>query len=333
MVKLSLAFLPENFWETIEIVKLAEKWGFEAAWFVDGHILWMDLYSFLTACALNTSRIKIGPQVTNPITRHPTVTASNIATLNVLSNGRAILGIGKGDNAVRTIGHRPAKLGRLEESVKLIRALSSGEEVEYHGQRLQLRWAKGRIPIHVSATGPQVLELAGRISDGVVLYVGAIPSLIEWALTHVHRGAREAGRNTEEIETICYTTCYVSEDIEKAREAVRWCPAAASNHIRDVIARVGVENLPQELVRDAEQMWSKYDYTHHLYSDAPHTAYLTDDFIDRFTIIGSIDDCIGKMKKLETTGVDHITLALFGMPEKRYIIETLGKKMDEITGE
>src|SRR6266566_7086280 len=169
--------------------------------------------------AAATSRIRMGPCVTNPATRDITVTASALATLNEISGGRMDCGIGRGDSARRVIGKRPVTLERLEEAIKLIRDLTSGREVEYEGTKIQMKWAKGKwdLPIWVAAYGPKALRLAGRIGDGVIIQL-ADPYLIEWFLKYVREGAAEAGRSFEEIQVMAAAPAYITDDRAHARD-------------------------------------------------------------------------------------------------------------------
>src|SRR5947207_3573064 len=151
-----------------DLTKLAEAQGFEYAWLFDSHVLWQEVYPIFTLMAAATERIKIGPCVTNPATRDPTVTASALATLQEISGGRMVMGIGRGDSARRVIGQRPITLERLETTCRQIRDLAAGREIDYYGTPTQLKWASGELPIWVAAYGPKALRLAGRVADGVI---------------------------------------------------------------------------------------------------------------------------------------------------------------------
>src|SRR6266704_1430015 len=127
----------------VELTRAAEEAGFDYAWLWDSHVLWQDVYPVFALMAAATSRIRMGPCVTNPATRDPTVTASALATLNDISGGRMDMGIGRGDSARRVIGQPPVTIERLEESCRLLRDLAAGREVDYEGTPTRLKWAKG----------------------------------------------------------------------------------------------------------------------------------------------------------------------------------------------
>src|ERR1044071_1134104 len=221
---------------TVALTRQAENAGFTYGWSFDSHVLWQEPYPLLTLMAINTRTMRLGPLVTNPIVRDPTVTASLLATLNIISSGRMNLGIGRGDSSRRVMGKKPSTVERLEEAVSVIRALTRGDSVFYQGADLKMLWASGGVPIWIAGYGPKVLRLAGRIADGVVLQF-ADPHLIRWCLGFVREGAEEAGRKFSKIEVMSAAPVWVSEDVAMARYRVRWFPALVSNHVVDLVAR------------------------------------------------------------------------------------------------
>src|SRR5207249_6907953 len=171
-----------------------EEAGFEYGWIFDSHVLWKEPYPLLTLMATATRSMRLGPCVTNPAVRDLTVTASLFATLNLISGGRMQLGIGRGDSSRRVLGTKPVTSDRLEESVNAFRKLTAGEQFEYEGRPVQLSWATDSPPVWIAGYGPKVLQLAGRIADGVILQF-ADPDLIAWCLDFVKQGAEAAGRD------------------------------------------------------------------------------------------------------------------------------------------
>src|SRR5262249_54882194 len=155
--------------------------------------LWLEPYPLLTMMALNTTRMRLGTCVTNPAVRDPTVTASALATLNLISGGRMDLGIGRGDSSRRVLGKRPTTLADLDATVRDIRRLAAGDTVDYDGEPIQLSWARGTLPVWIAGYGPKALQLTGRIADGVILQL-ADPAIIKWSLGFLREGALAAGR-------------------------------------------------------------------------------------------------------------------------------------------
>jgi alkanesulfonate monooxygenase SsuD/methylene tetrahydromethanopterin reductase-like flavin-dependent oxidoreductase (luciferase family) len=304
-VKLGVHFLPEDMPVFLQSVRAAEEAGYARAWLVDGQMLWQELYVYMTRALMATDRIAVGSGVTNPLTRHPSVTASAHATLAQLHPGRVLLGIGRGDNAVRTLGLEPVRTAELARTVPRLRAWMSGVEAE--GARI--RWAKERVPIMLGATGPRNLRLAGALADIAMIYVGVNPVSVRWAIDHVRAGAEEAGRDPTEVEIAALCAMHVSDDQEKAWEECRWAPAACANHIASVLRSNTRHGMPDEMTRLVAAR-DEYDYyAGHLDSAAEHTSYLTGELVDDFAIAGSAERCLEKLRQLERLGVDEVSTA------------------------
>src|SRR5437773_11832100 len=192
---------PESTLErTVALTRQAEAAGFTYGWLFDSHVLWRDPYPLLTLMAQATERMRLGTCVTNPGTREPSVTASVLATLDELSNGRMDLGIGRGDSARRVLGKPPTTMATLEEAIRVIRDLVEGRVVTYEGTELQLTWTgRWKLPVWVAGYGPMALSMTGRIADGVILQL-ADPDLIRWFVGQVREAAVAAGRDAESIE-------------------------------------------------------------------------------------------------------------------------------------
>src|SRR5512132_4470968 len=194
---------PDHSLERIaSLTRLAESAGFTYGWLFDSHVLWKEPYVLLTLMAQNTKRMRLGTCVTNPATREPSVTASTLAVLQMLSKGRMDLGIGRGDSARRVLGKAPTTLASLEEATQVIRDLCEGREVTYEGAKLRLDWAeKYRLPVWIAGYGPKALELTGRVADGAIIQL-ADPSLVGWCVGLLREGAKKAGRDPNEIRVM-----------------------------------------------------------------------------------------------------------------------------------
>jgi probable F420-dependent oxidoreductase len=295
----------------VELMRLAEEHGFEYGWTYDSHILWHEASPLLTLLAVNTERLKFGHCVTNPGTREPTVTASGYATLHAISDGRAVMGIGRGDSARRVIGYKPVKMAEFEASCRMIKDLMNGRPVEWNGKELQLEWAQDRprIPMYIAAYGPRALGVAGRIGDGVIIQL-ADPIIIQWIMEQARAAAAEVGRDPDEIECLVCAPSMVTDDIAEAREAVRWFPAMVSNHVMDLIERYGEDSeIPKDLTEYVKAR-KFYDYKDHSREGAAHGEFVTDEICDRFSVIGSVDQVRKKLRELDSIGVDHFNIYL-----------------------
>lgn len=306
----------------VELTRLAEANGFAYGWLFDSHLLWMEPYPLLTLMALNTTRMKLGTCVTNPGTREPSVTAAVFATLNEISGGRMVMGIGRGDSARRVMGKPPTTLARLEAAIKEIRALASGEETRDADHPVQMKWATGGLPIYVAAYGPKALRLAGQVGDGVILQF-ADPDLIKWCLGFVREGCEEAGRDWSSYHIMAAAPTFITANLEEARVQVRWFPAMVSNHVVDLVSKYAPEELPPSLtmyVRDRPG----YDYQDHARVGAHHATFVSDEVVDRFCVIGSEEQCVDKLHALAEAGVNEFNIYLM-TDQKEHTLETYGR--------
>ena len=309
----------------VDLGKRAEGSGFDYVWMWDSHVLWQDVYPTFTLMATETERIRMGPLVTNPVTRDPTVTASVLATLDDLSGGRMVMGIGRGDSARRVIGKAPVTVERMEWAAQLIRDLVAGREVDYEGTPIQLKWARWDLPVWMAAYGPKALRAVGRVADGLVMQL-ADPFIIEWSLGYVRQGAEEAGRDPDDIKVMSAAPTFVGDDLAAARDQVRWFPALVSNHVVDLVNRYAGDELPKELT-DYIAARDHYDYQDHGRRGAEHAQFVTDEIVDRFCVIGTLEQCKEKLRTLEELGVDQFTIYAVSVEDPDAIIETYGKEI------
>lgn len=308
----------------VSLVRQAESVGFTYGWSFDSHILWQEPYPLLTLMAINTRTMRLGTLVTNPVARDPTITASLLATLNIISNGRMDLGIGRGDSSRRVMGKKPTTMERLEEAIHTVRVLTRGEEMVYEGARISMPWAKGNVPVWVAGYGPKVLHLAGKIADGIVLQF-ADPDLIEWCLGFVRKGAEEAGRDPKSIEIMSAAPVWVSDDLALAREHVRWFPALVSNHVVDLVSRYEPSELPAGLTAYVRNR-KGYDYHHHAEVGSDNADFVPDEIVDRYCVVGSIEAHRRKLKQLFNLGVTQFNIYLM-CGEEEETLRVYGKEI------
>ena len=315
----------------VALARQAEEAGFDYGWVFDSHVLWLEPYPLLTMMALHTSRMRLGTCVTNPAVRDPTVTASALATLNLISGGRMELGIGRGDSSRRVLGKKPTTLARLEEATRMIRDLAAGRPVQHEGEEIRFDWTMGgELPVWIAGYGPKALSLAGRVADGVILQF-ADPHLIKWCLGMLHEGARAAGRDPAGIQVMAAAPVWVSDDLAAARDHVRWFPALVSNHVMDLIARYDPATLPPELTAYVQQR-AGYDYHHHAEVGSSNAQFVPDDTVDRFCIVGPVEEHRRRLQELAGLGVHQFNIYLMSGDEEatlevygRSIIPALGR--------
>jgi probable F420-dependent oxidoreductase len=292
----------------LALTRQAEAAGFQYGWIFDSHILWLEPYPLLTLMATNTKNMRLGTCVTNPATRDITVTSSLFATLNLISEGRMQLGIGRGDSSRRVLGKKPVGSAHLEQAVQIFRELTAGHEINYEGQPTHISWAKGSPPVWIAGYGPKVLDLAGRIADGVILQF-ADPHLIEWCLGFVKKGAEAAGRDFRGIQVMAAAPVWVSDDLKVARERVRWFPALVSNHVVDLISRYKPEELPPALTSFVRNRGG-YDYQQHCEVESSNSKFVSDEVVDRFCLVGPAEAHRAKLRQLAAVGVTQFNVYL-----------------------
>jgi probable F420-dependent oxidoreductase len=330
MLSFGVTVLPDPpYSRFLELVKLAESHGFDYAWTYDSHVLWQESIPLLAVAARETSQIKLGHFVTNPGTREPTVLASAYATLHDLSDGRMVMGIGRGDSARRYIGQKPVPVAEFERRVAMIRDFMNGREVSWNDKELQLKWVRPelpQIPAWVAGYGPKALAVAGRVGDGVIIQL-ADPEIVTWIMDTARKAAEDAGRDPAQLKCVVGAPSHISGDLADAREQVRWFPAMVSNHVMDLIERYGADGsaVPKALT-DYVQARKFYDYDEHSRVGAKHGEFVTDEICDRFCVLGDAQQATAKLKELEAIGVDQFNVYLMTHGQE----ETLRAYGDEI---
>jgi alkanesulfonate monooxygenase SsuD/methylene tetrahydromethanopterin reductase-like flavin-dependent oxidoreductase (luciferase family) len=218
------------------------------------------------------------------------------------------LGIGRGDSSRRVMGKKPVSWSQLETAVQEFRDLTSGKEVQHDGQPTRISWAKDSPRVWIAGYGPKVLDMAGRIADGIILQF-ADPALIAWCMGFVKQGARAAGRDLSRIEVMAAAPAWVSNDLNVARERVRWFPALVSNHVMDLIRQYKPEDLPPALTSFVQDR-GHYDYQHHCEVASDNADFVSDEVVDRFCLVGPAEAHRKKLKELADVGVTQFNLYL-----------------------
>jgi 5,10-methylenetetrahydromethanopterin reductase len=288
-----------------ELAHLAETVGFDMAWMADSQLYTKDPWVALTLAATGTRTIRLGPGVTNPVTRHFTVTACTMGALAEVSGGRAVLGIGTGDASVFPLGLQ-VKIDDLRQTIERVRTLSEGGSVDVDGRQIRMATGGTRVPIFVAASQPRMLRLAGALADGVIVMGAAQPELTRWQLDHVAAGAAEAGRTLDDVFVDLWFTISISNDRQKALDDVR--PWAASQ--ARLFARW--RDLPASLkpfTEDFRHAAESYDFSRHL-SRGGEPEPVSDAFTDWIAVAGSLDVCAAKIRPLLDLKVDRLTFAL-----------------------
>ncbi|MGD9763552.1 MAG: LLM class flavin-dependent oxidoreductase [Candidatus Binatia bacterium] len=298
----------ESFARFVGLVQTAEAAGIDAVWVVDSHLIMKDSIVALTAAALATKHIELGIGVANPITRHPTLLAGTFASLQDLSGGRALLGIGAGDSAVFPLGLQPARLAEMEDVVRTVKALGAGETAAVNGQTVRLATAVNPPPpVFVAATHPKMLALAGRLADGVIVMGPADPAFAAEQIGTVRDAAAAAGRPSGAPFIDLWVTVSMQSDHARALEDVRsWASANARWLNRRQTLPPSLERHREELIAAARD----YDFSHHLSVGADHARVVGDALTEALAVAGDASACADRLSALAQLRPDRMTLTL-----------------------
>lgn len=290
-------------WRTVQLSKLAEEHGFDYVWTFDSHLLWQEPYVIYSAILAQTHRIVVGPMVTNPATRDWTVTASVFATLNEMYGNRTICGIGRGDSAVRVTNGKPSTLKEVREATHVIRELANGRSVDYKGSTLRFPWTTTTsLEVWIAAYGPMALKAAGEVGDGFILQLADV-DITKWMIQTVKDAAAAAGRDPESLSFCIAAPMYVGDDWEHMREQCRWFGGMVGNHVADIVAKYGDSGQVPQALTDYIKGRDGYDYNEHGRAGNTHTAFVPDEIVDRFCVLGTVEDHVAKLTALREVGV------------------------------
>ena len=297
-------------WRTVALAKQAEEHGFDYVWTFDSHLLWQEPYVIYSQILAETRRVVVGPMVTNPATRDWTVTASVFATLNEMYGNRTVVGIGRGDSAVRVLNGKPTTLKEVREATHVIRELANCRPVEHNGSTLQFPWARtSEVEVWIAAYGPLALKTAGEVGDGFILQLGDV-DIAKWMITQVRSAAEQAGRDPDAITFCVAAPAYVGEDLKHMREQCRWFGGMVGNHVADIVARYGKGADFPEVLTDYIKGRQDYDYNEHGRAGNTHTEFVPDEIVDRFCILGTPEQHVAKLSELKAIGVDQFAVYL-----------------------
>jgi 5,10-methylenetetrahydromethanopterin reductase len=306
-----------------------EAAGWDGLLVVDSQNLSGDPYVALALAAVATKRIGLGTGVTNSVTRHAAATATAITSVNRVSNGRAVLGIGRGDSALAHLGRAPARLRQFARYLKQLQAYLRGESVPFEEIDIpfeaappmselhlhdappasRIAWiAEGaKVPMEVAASGPKVIALSALHAERVMFTLGADVERLQWGIELAKKTRRDAGLDPNAIAFGAYINMGCHSDLEKARGLVR---GGLTTFARFSVMH-GKANGPVS-DRDRAQLEtlvSNYDMKQHTRADSRQAGTLADDFVDRFAVVGSPDRCIARLRELEALGLDKVAIS------------------------
>lgn len=309
----------------------AETSGFDVAWIADSQLLWRDVFATMAVAALHTDSISLATAVTNFATRHPSVVASAVNTVAELAPGRVVLGVGSGDSSVKLLDREPSTRAHMRESIAMARALLDGQFLDFGRRRSHLKDARGRVPVHIAASGPRTFALAGEIADGIVTLAGIAPDTVRQTREAVQAGCQRADRALAELEFTVGAFCKVTDDIERDAAILKpLCLHMASIGGQQQLALAGIELDPPESVPS-------------VYPDMVHaedwdvavehaSRYVTDEmavrFAHTFCLFGTVEDIVARIHtaiEMGATGFYLRHVGNYSLPSE--LIDTFGAEV------
>ncbi|MGD0118125.1 MAG: LLM class flavin-dependent oxidoreductase [Candidatus Binatus sp.] len=294
-----------------QMARMIEESGFDGIGIVDTQNMAADPYSELCLAAHATKHLKLRTAVTNPVTRHPAVTASAIATVQAESGGRAILGIGRGDSAVSKIGERAPSAKGFGRYISQVQGFLRGEEVTLdNGYRSRNEWiARGsmpKVPVDVAATGPRVIEVGATLADSVTFAVGADPERLAWAIDFARQARKRAGLDPSTLKLGAFLNTVVNPDIARARVLARGTVGTIAHF--SGMSRDSAAGMRPDDRAVVQKVGETYDMSRHTRADAGHAQHLDDAFIDRFAVAGPAAHCVKRFEAILKLGLDHLII-------------------------
>ena len=292
-----------------------EELGFDGMGFADTQIIYYDPYVAMGAAARTTTRLRLRTMVSTPVTRHPSVMAASIATVQQESAGRAVLGLGRGDSAADLIGERAYTSAMFERYILQVQGYLRGEEVVLdNGTRSRSDWigrdlALPKVPVDIAATGPRVIAMAARVAEGVSFSVGAEPQRMAWAINCARQARKQAGLDPSALRLGAFVPVFVHPDAAYARRLIRGSIAPLARF--SAMAPSASEGIASEEDRAiVKEIGRVYDMAGHGHAEASHINVITDSFVDRWAVAGPSEYCINRLAELAGTGLDSIVIGL-----------------------
>ena len=323
--------VPRSIASTIEHALMAEAAGFDWFGVADSQSLFRELFVTLGVAGQATKKVMIGPTVTNSLTRHPAVMASAIASVQEITNGRAILGLGTGDSALYNLNERPKGLKGLRDYITTVQSLLQGDHANFGGRDIHTKWIRDHdikpVPIYIAAEGPKTLELAGEICDGVICGMGFSPEVAELTLEHLTVGAQRAGRSLQDIDIWAMTRVNVGPDRGTLINEIRMELASTAHHAFRFTQEGKL--IPTKFAETIRRVQTGYSPANHEdLGESPNAGLMGDtDFLEymvnRFAVVGTADECVERIQAIRANGIHQFIFTGF-VDKRAALIKALG---------
>jgi 5,10-methylenetetrahydromethanopterin reductase len=313
--------------EFLDFITQAEDMGFDPLLFSDtvslSNFRILDPIAIMTLAARATKTAAIGTCVTNPVTRHLSVTANAFASVDHIAGGRTILGIGSGDTALYLLGKKYVNLAGMRETIKVLRALLDGEPVTFEGPELCSTWRKPDLPIYLAADGPKMLALGGELADGLIVGAGLSSEVNDWVRARVGEGEAKAGREAGSVPIWVDGIVNFGPDRDAVRDATRPRMCTRANHN----FRVAYNAVPEAHMAGVKNFRENYNESDVGFKNK-NADRVTDYLLDRFGIVGTESDVVGRFEEIAGQGVETFLVAMpFDLKERFRIIDMLAKEV------
>jgi 5,10-methylenetetrahydromethanopterin reductase len=296
-----------SFDEIIALIHEIEEIGYDQIWVSNEKFFW-DMSTIAAVVAQQTQRVKIGTFIADPYSVHPALTAVLAGTLDKISGGRAILGMGAGGTGFPVMGIKRVKPARaIKEAVQVIRGLWSGKTVDFQGEVIQCNHGRlnvkprSDISIIIATRGDLVLRAAGEVADGVMIATYAEPTGIQFAISEVAKGANKAKRSLSDLTLISRVDACISDDRRAAIDGIK--PMVGVFLWTSYPDRTFVHRLGLEVPAEVEAIIAKRDYN----LMAPNAHLIPDEFVDKFCWAGTAEEVAQKVAQVVKLGINHIT--------------------------
>lgn len=315
-----------------EAARAVEAEGWDGQMFMDSQSLSADPWVLMGAWAQATERIRLSTGVTNPLTRNLAVTATSAATVHAISNGRAVLGIGRGDSALAYLGYAPASTQAFGRVLETLQTLLSGGAVDFAALKAEvsaasssdslsladrpgaarLKWlpeGMSKVPLDVAATGPKVIAMSAPVAERVTFSVGAVRERIDWALglareARAAKGLDGGASYGAQVIVVCRTD--EAAALQLATTFIQ--PLARFQVIQGnaagPLADGDVENL--QAIRRAYDMNRHGDISGA--SKLAEGATIAPEFVRRYAVVGTPDHCTRRLLELAARGLERFVV-------------------------
>lgn len=318
----------------LHVARDLEARGWDGLNVVDSQNLAADPFVALAMAATVTSTLKLGTGVSNSVTRTAAVLASAVSSVQSVSRGRAVLGIGRGDSALAHLGRAPARLGQFERYLRHLQAYLAGDDVPFdelvdiptqvaapvstlelaHApESSRVQWLAAaakrgdKVPVEVAATGPKVIAIAALNADRVMFALGADAKRIEWGMSIAREARRAAGLPIDSLDFGAYVPSACHSDAVVARNLVRGNLTVAARFA--IMHGNTAGPLSEQNQTVMESLRQSYDMHKHTHGDSAQAAVLTDEFIDDYAAVGTPEQVIDKLCALKTLGLSKVVLS------------------------